>query len=58
LRIYDRSGIEVYRSETYQNDWDGRSLSGNPLPAGTYWYVLVTPGLEKNFKGFVYIKLD
>lgn len=58
LIIFDRSGKEVYRSETYKNDWDGRDPEGNQLSSGTYWYVLITPGLGGEHKGYVYIKRD
>ena len=39
LQIWNRWGSEVYRSENYQNDWDGR-FRGEMLPDGTYYYVL------------------
>lgn len=58
LLIYDRSGKEVFSSEEYKNDWDGRDMEYNPLPAGTYWYVLLTPGLSGEYKGYVYLKRE
>jgi gliding motility-associated-like protein len=65
--IYDRWGLEVYHSNNYLNDWDGRSQSklnvgGDELPEGTYYYLLrlggddTKPQSGKIFKGFVYIK--
>jgi gliding motility-associated-like protein len=39
FRVYNRWGIEVYRNERYQNDWDG-TYKGSPLPDGTYYYSL------------------
>jgi gliding motility-associated-like protein len=39
FNVYNRWGIEVYRSEGYLNDWDGM-YKGSPLPEGTYYYVL------------------
>ena len=39
LTIFNRWGRIVYKSENYQNDWDG----GN-LPDGTYFYVLECVG--------------
>lgn len=56
LIIYDRSGRELYSSDHYVNTWDGRDQEGNPLPEENYWYVLITPGLEGRFKGYVYLK--
>jgi len=58
LMIFDRSGKEVFRSETYQNEWDGTDLDGNLLQSDNYWYVLLTPGLTSKHKGYVYLKRD
>ncbi|MEN8203244.1 MAG: gliding motility-associated C-terminal domain-containing protein [Bacteroidota bacterium] len=58
LMVFDRSGKEIFKSETYQNEWDGTDLDGNPLPSDTYWYVLITPGLTDKHKGFVHLKID
>ncbi|TAE20052.1 MAG: gliding motility-associated C-terminal domain-containing protein [Bacteroidetes bacterium] len=46
--VYNRWGGEVYRSEAYQNDWDGRGL-----PAGVYYYELSNPALRRRFKGWI-----
>jgi hypothetical protein len=35
LTVYDKWGMEVYRSVSYQNDWDGADL-----PTGVYFYSL------------------
>lgn len=44
LYIYNRWGKRVYKSENYQNDWDGEKHS-----EGTYFYTLfVSDGTEKN----------
>lgn len=58
LLIYNRSGKEVFSSDEYKNDWDGRDMDSNPLPSGTYWYVLLTPGLSGEYKGYVYLKRE
>jgi len=58
LIILDRSGKEVFRNEDYQNQWNGNGMDGNPLPADTYWYILITPGLSGKHKGYVYLKRD
>ena len=40
LIIISRWGDEVYRSPVpYNNDWDG-TFNGEPLPVGTYFYIL------------------
>jgi len=36
LRVYNRWGKEIYRSETYDNSWGGKGL-----PAHAYFYVLL-----------------
>lgn len=38
LLVFNRWGQLVYKSEDYQNDWNGRDLNGNPLPEGVYAY--------------------
>lgn len=58
LIIFDRSGKELFRSEAYNNDWDGTDMDYNPLLSDTYWYVLVTPGLSGKHKGYVYLKRE
>ena len=37
--VYNRYGSKVYESENYMNDWNG-SYKGNPLPDGTYYFIL------------------
>ncbi|MFP4293794.1 MAG: gliding motility-associated C-terminal domain-containing protein [Cyclobacteriaceae bacterium] len=53
LRIFNRWGKEVYFSPNYQNDWNGAGLS-----SGVYLYHLYSPGLQKEYKGWVEIKRD
>lgn len=40
LTIMNRWGSQVYRVEPYKNDWNGHDQEGNPLPEGTYYYIL------------------
>jgi large repetitive protein len=40
LVIFNRWGDILYASKPYRNDWQGTNKSGNPLPEGTYYYVL------------------
>ncbi len=54
LRVYDRRGAEVYRSEAYDNDWGGE-VSGQPLAAGTYFYRAAVGG-ENLYWGYVEIQ--
>jgi gliding motility-associated-like protein len=39
IAIYNLWGDIIYHSDQYQNDWDG-TYNGNPLDAGTYYFVL------------------
>ncbi|MBI5915223.1 MAG: gliding motility-associated C-terminal domain-containing protein, partial [Bacteroidetes bacterium] len=39
VRIFNRWGDQVFESDGYGNDWDGR-YKGNPLPPGTYFYLI------------------
>jgi gliding motility-associated-like protein len=39
LLIYNRWGLKVFESENPFFEWDGKSLGGNELASGTYFYV-------------------
>ncbi|MEM7550893.1 MAG: gliding motility-associated C-terminal domain-containing protein, partial [Bacteroidota bacterium] len=53
--LFNRSGDEVYRSNGYQNDWDGTSSDGRPLPTDAYFYVIRCTGDTNNLTGSVTI---
>ena len=40
LMIFNRWGDILYRSKPYKNDWNGTNQKGDPLPEGTYYYIL------------------
>ncbi|MEM7035980.1 MAG: gliding motility-associated C-terminal domain-containing protein, partial [Bacteroidota bacterium] len=40
LQVFNRWGNLVYESAQYQNDWDGRNQSSEPLSDDTYYMVL------------------
>ncbi len=40
LTVLNRWGNEVYKVANYNNDWAGVDDSSNPLPDGTYYYIL------------------
>jgi gliding motility-associated-like protein len=42
LRVFDRDGNLMYYAPSYDNTWDGTSIRGNELPAGTYFLVATT----------------
>jgi len=38
--VFNRWNDLVYDVRNYANDWQGNNEQGNPLPAGTYYYIL------------------
>ncbi|MBB2149313.1 T9SS type B sorting domain-containing protein [Pedobacter gandavensis] len=54
VTIFNRWGNEVYRSDNYNNDWDGSQLN-----EGTYYYLILRrekSGPTTTFKGWLFIK--
>ncbi|MBI2282678.1 MAG: gliding motility-associated C-terminal domain-containing protein [Bacteroidetes bacterium] len=39
IDVYNRYGQVVFRSVGYDKEWDG-TRNGNPLPVGTYYYII------------------
>jgi len=54
LVIYDRWGVEVYRQKAYKDDWGGM-YNGNPVPEGTYYYVITFEGSDRTYAGYLTI---
>jgi gliding motility-associated-like protein len=52
VEIFNRYGQLVYHSVGYIEEWDG-TLSGKPLPAATYYYVINLKIAAKPIAGFV-----
>ncbi len=42
LRVINNWGQKVYENKNYANTWGGTDNSGNPLPAGNYFYLVRT----------------
>jgi gliding motility-associated-like protein len=38
--IFDSWGNLEYRNARYKNDWNGKNMKGEQLPADTYFYIL------------------
>jgi gliding motility-associated-like protein len=60
LKIYSRSGIQVYRAESPILIWDGRNQSGQELPPGVYFFTIKSlddSGLPEQ-SGFVHLYRD
>ena len=60
LKIYNRYGLQIYESNNYQNDWDGKPNMGIPstsktLPVGTYYYILDLNTGDKPIIGWLYL---
>jgi gliding motility-associated-like protein len=55
--VYTRSGALIYKTESLQVEWDGRSLSGHEVQAGIYYYLIEQlDGDNKPVKkGFVHL---
>ncbi|WP_158962910.1 T9SS type B sorting domain-containing protein [Myroides fluvii] len=48
IQIFNRNGIEVYSHGLgYKKQWMGQDKSGNKLPAGTYYYILISHGKQR-----------
>ena len=52
LVILDRWGSRVYEEGRYMSGWDGRNTGGDPLPDGTYYYLLLCDG-EPRYRGAI-----
>ncbi|TVZ17197.1 gliding motility-associated C-terminal domain-containing protein [Maribacter sp. MAR_2009_72] len=59
LQIYNRNGNLVFETQDYQNNWDGIANvngvigAGEHLPAGTYYYVVNIPELNRDLVGWL-----
>jgi gliding motility-associated-like protein len=53
MTVFNRWGAIVYETGNYQNDWNG-SYDGQPLPAGTYFYLLtLNDGAKTKLQGYI-----
>ncbi|MBK9932002.1 MAG: gliding motility-associated C-terminal domain-containing protein [Saprospiraceae bacterium] len=55
LTVFNRWGDLVYRNDAYINDWAGTNTQGQPLPTGTYYYLLDLGSVSAPIKGYVVI---
>jgi gliding motility-associated-like protein len=58
--IYDRWGIKVFETSNISEAWSGKTTSGLPCSAGTYFYIIKLTatnskgvGEDKDFKGYL-----
>jgi gliding motility-associated-like protein len=60
--VFNRWGNLIYEKVGYDNSWNGNSngsliIGSDPLPTGTYYYILDLEGNgEKMYKGSIYLK--
>jgi gliding motility-associated-like protein len=54
LKVFNRWGNEVYSAAPYKYSWDGTSISGGRVPAGTYYFVLDL-GNGQRKTGYVFV---
>jgi gliding motility-associated-like protein len=54
VSVYNRYGQKVYEANAYVNDWDG-TFNGDPLPDGSYYYVVELTDTDEVFKGAINI---
>jgi len=50
VEIFTRYGRLVFRSQSYQQPWDG-TYNGSPMPVGTYYYLIDLRNGEKPLSG-------
>ena len=55
LVIFDRTGHRVYKSDDYNNDWNGVDEKGNPLPDDTYFFIMKTQS-GKSFSKYIVVR--
>jgi len=60
LTVFTRTGIIVYKSDSYDNTWNGAVQKGSVnlgelVPTGTYYYILKLGDTNRTIKGFIYI---
>jgi gliding motility-associated-like protein len=58
--IYDRWGIKVFETNNINTAWDGKTTSGMPSSAGTYYYIIKLTATnskgvseQKDFNGYL-----
>ena len=55
VKVYSPSGIIIYESWSYKNDWDGTDKNGKPLPSGPYLYIIDRGDETQVEEGWLYI---
>jgi len=57
IDIFNQWGAVVYSfSGAYAQNWGGTAKNGNPLPQGTYLYIIKGNSNNKEYKGYIHIQ--
>ena len=51
FRVYNRWGQEAFHTTQLEAGWDGRTPSGEQVPAGTYFWTLETTAIRGSSTG-------
>jgi gliding motility-associated-like protein len=54
VRVYNKSGHEVFSASGYKNDWEG-TYNNKPLPAGSYYYIISINNVTPAKEGWLYL---
>lgn len=60
VTVYNRWGDIIFKVDDYDNKenvWDGNNLAGDPMPEGTYFYIVSSQSEEFTTSGWVYLDL-
>ena len=49
----DRVGEIVYQTDSYGNDWNGRTNDGAELDNGVYFYRIIHSDTKRVWKGYI-----
>ena len=55
LSLFNQWGDEIYHAAPYSNNWEG-TYQGDPVPPGTYYYIIDLGDGSKPIAGFLIIK--
>ena len=53
--IFNRWGDLLFEATPYTNDWDGSGADGQPLPEGTYYYIMDIGNNTEPAQGFIHL---
>ncbi len=54
FKVFSRSGIEVFATDDYKNDWGGISSKGRELPSDTYYIILELD--DETYQGYLVLR--